>query len=182
MIPLALSPALPLAVAGRGRLAEARHGRLFAAGAAPLFFTDEPPPPGVDPVLVRARLPSAADIAALSVLWVAGLPDAEAAPLAEAARAVRCLVNVEDRVALCDFHSMAEVRRGDLVLAISTGGASPGLASRLRARLESEFGPEWAERLARLKAKRNRWRAMGLAPGEVGRLTEAAIMAKGWLG
>ena len=51
------------------------------------------------------------------------------------------LVNVEDRPALCDFHSVAEVRRGDLLLTVSTGGASPGLAARIRARLAAEFGP-----------------------------------------
>lgn len=181
MIPLALVPdALPLAVAGRGPLAAGRHARLIAAGAQPLFFSDEPAP-DIAPDLTRPRLPDPSDLATLRILWVAGLPDAEAGPLAQAARAARCLVNVEDRTPWCDFFSVAEVRRGDLLLAISTGGASPGLASRLRARLETEFGPEWADRLARLKVKRNRWRAMGLPMGEVGRLTEAAITAKNWL-
>ena len=37
------------------------------------------------------------------------------------------------------------VRRGDLVLTVSTGGGSPTLAAVLRERLEAEFGPEWAE-------------------------------------
>ena len=56
---------------------------------------------------------------------------------------------------------MAEVRRGDLLLTVSTGGASPGLAARIRARLAAEFGPEWAERVALLRRHRAAWRRKG---------------------
>ncbi len=179
MLPIALSPALPVAVAGRGRLAQARHARLRTAGLAPAFFSDAPAPG--DPDGAVPRLPGPAELAALRLLWVAGLPDDAAGALAAAARAARVLVNVEDRTDWCDFHSLAEVRRGDLVLAVSTGGQAPGLASRLRARLEAEFGPEWAGRLAQLGAKRQRWRARGLPAATLARLTNAAIDAKGWL-
>jgi precorrin-2 dehydrogenase/sirohydrochlorin ferrochelatase len=48
------------------------------------------------------------------------------------------------------------VRRGDLVIAIATGGRSPALARRLRERLEGEFGPEWAEALRVLHEARER--------------------------
>ncbi len=179
MLPIALSPALPVAVAGRSRLAQARHARLRTAGLAPAFFTDAPTPG--DPEGAIPRLPGPADLAALRLLWVAGLDDDLAGQLASAARAARVLVNVEDRPDWCDFHSLAEVRRGDLVLAVSTGGHAPGLASRLRARLEADFGPEWAGRLAQLKAKRRRWRGQGLGPAKLSSLTNAAIDAKGWL-
>ena len=43
------------------------------------------------------------------------------------------------------FVSPTTIRRGDLLLTVSTGGSSPTLASVLRERLEAEFGPEWAE-------------------------------------
>src|SRR5262249_48668359 len=36
------------------------------------------------------------------------------------------------------------VRRGDLTIAVSTGGRSPALARRLREAFDDEFGPEWA--------------------------------------
>ncbi len=88
------------------------------------------------------------------------------------------LVNVEDRPALCDFHSVAAVRRGDLLLTVSTGGASPGLAARIRARLATEFGPEWAERVALLRSRRDAWRRDG---EDVGDLTDALLRANGWL-
>src|SRR5262249_60100697 len=93
--------------------------------------------------------------------WSAGLRDEEAADLAALARRERVLVNVEDRPLLCDFHSVAAVHRGDLLLTVSTGGASPGLAARIRARLAAEFGPEWAERVALLRAQRDGWRRNG---------------------
>jgi len=39
----------------------------------------------------------------------------------------------------------ASIRRGDLVLTVSTLGASPTLASLMREDIEQEYGPEWAE-------------------------------------
>ena len=53
-------------------------------------------------------------------------------------------VNVVDNVALCTFIAPSIVRRGDLVLAISTGGSAPAMAVRIRERLEGEFGEEYA--------------------------------------
>jgi siroheme synthase-like protein len=50
-----------------------------------------------------------------------------------------------DDVANCDFAAPAIVRRGDLVVAVGTGGRAPALASRLRAELADRFGPEWTE-------------------------------------
>src|SRR4029453_611993 len=55
------------------------------------------------------------------------------------------LVNVMDDVPNCDFAAPAIVRRGDLVVAIGTGGRAPALASRLRAELSERFGPGWTE-------------------------------------
>jgi precorrin-2 dehydrogenase/sirohydrochlorin ferrochelatase len=87
-------------------------------------------------------------------------------------------VNAEDRPELCDFHSVAEVRRGDLLLTVSTGGASPGLAARIRARLAAEYGPEWADRLNLLRGRRAAWRQDG---NDVKALTDALLGANGWL-
>ncbi len=55
-------------------------------------------------------------------------------------------VNVADRPALCDFIVPAIVDRGDVVVAVSTSGASPTLATVLRGRIEAAL----PERIANL--------------------------------
>jgi precorrin-2 dehydrogenase/sirohydrochlorin ferrochelatase len=65
-------------------------------------------------------------------------------------------VNVADDPELCTFIVPAQVRRGDLSLAISTGGASPALARKLRQELQQQFGPEYRPYLALLKGLRAR--------------------------
>jgi precorrin-2 dehydrogenase/sirohydrochlorin ferrochelatase len=57
----------------------------------------------------------------------------------------RCLVNVVDVPELCSFIVPSVVRRGGLQLAISTGGAAPAVAKRLRKRLSAELGEEWGD-------------------------------------
>ena len=84
--------------------------------------------------------------------------------MAADARAAGALVNVVDRPALCDFIVPAQVRRGALVIAISTGGASPMLARRLRERLQREFGAEYETYLAVMREVRADLLARGLAP------------------
>ena len=135
---------------------------------------------GVDAVNVAIESSDAA-LHSLSVLFIAGLERSKAAELARRARAVGVLVNVEDVPALCDFHVPAVVRRGNLILTVSTGGRAPGLARRLREWLQRRFGPEWDEHLEILGAARAGWRADGLPPDEVSRRTGDLIENKGWL-
>ncbi len=55
------------------------------------------------------------------------------------------LLNIADAPALCDFTVPASIIRGDLLITISTGGKSPGLAKKIRSNLENEFGKEYAD-------------------------------------
>ena len=180
MIAIALDPTVaPVAVAGRGAAALRRFVSLRADGAHRLLlFSDQPHGMDVPAEALRPRLPNPDDLDSLRALWIAGLPDGEAAALAALARARHVLVNVEDRPGLCDFHSVAEVRRGDLLLTVSTSGASPRLAARIRARLASEYGANWADRLDLLRARRSAWRQQG---GDLSALTDALLEANGWL-
>jgi uroporphyrin-III C-methyltransferase len=52
-----------------------------------------------------------------------------------------------DDVPNCDFIAPALVRRGDVTVAISTGGRSPAMARRTRERLEHALPPFWGDLL-----------------------------------
>jgi len=70
-----------------------------------------------------------------AVFAATGLADVDAR-VAEAARAVGVPVNVADRAELSSFIVPAIVERDPVVIGISTGGAAPVLASRLREAIE----------------------------------------------
>ena len=53
------------------------------------------------------------------------------------------LINAVDQPADCSFIVPSVVRRGDLLMAISTSGKSPALARKIRKMLDSQFGSEY---------------------------------------
>ena len=168
MLPIVLTPGdLRVAVTGAGEALNSRLAMLQSAG--------------ISPARLEATAVSDQALASLRLLFVAGLEEGVSRELATRARRARVLVNVEDMPHLCDFHVPAQVRRGDLLLTVSTGGRSPGLSGVLRELLEEKFGAEWESRLDGLAQARARWRAAGLAPAEVARQTRAFLDGKGWL-
>lgn len=185
MIPIALDPRhARLAVAGNGALALRRLVLLRAAGAAEaVLFADAPSEElaAEAGLFLRSHLPEAAELAELHALWIVDVPEQKAGELAAQARALRVLVNVEDRPPFCDFHSVAEVRRGDLLLTVSTNGAAPGLAGAIRRNLENCFSPEWDGRVAEIAALRAGWRAEGIAMPEAARRISAIVEDRCWL-
>ncbi|MFQ5329574.1 MAG: bifunctional precorrin-2 dehydrogenase/sirohydrochlorin ferrochelatase [Thermodesulfobacteriota bacterium] len=62
----------------------------------------------------------------------------------EEAERAGVLLNVVDDPALCDFITPAVVRRGSLLVAVSTSGRSPAIARKIRGELEALFGEEYA--------------------------------------
>jgi len=74
----------------------------------------------------------------------------------EDAEARSMLVNVVDVPPLCNFILPAIVRTGPLAIAISTAGASPALAKRIKAQVAEEFGEPYA-RLAVLLNDARGW-------------------------
>lgn len=54
-----------------------------------------------------------------------------------------------------DFVTMATVRRGELLLALTTGGAGPALTARLKREIEAQFGEEWGAYAALLREMRD---------------------------
>lgn len=158
MIPIYLDPSLArIALIGRGALTVRRLTWLQQGGAAPEVWSDEPSEAllgASDNTLLR-RLPTDAELRDYQAIWIGDLPYERAELLANAARSAGVLVNVEDVVDLCDFHTPAVVRRGRLTLAAGTGGASPAVARAARERLEQAFPAAWEpalEEIARARA------------------------------
>lgn len=100
-----------------------------------------------------------ADQARLAFVALEDAGSAEAAALRLKQRGM--LVNVADQPDLCDFTLPSLLERGDVLVAVSTGGASAGLAKQLRLRLEgllpSSLGKLAAELSAAREAMRERW-------------------------
>lgn len=184
MIPLALDPScLPSILAGHGSLAIRRLAFLRDNGADPLVFGH--PDDGELAALAgkrwHGRPVELSDLQSARLLFVAGLDDETSRALADLARTNRVLVNVEDVVPLCDFHVPSLLRRGDLLMTVSTGGRSPALARMIRRKLESQFSPVWNTRLTEIAQLRDRLRKNGASAPDVSAETEAYVSGKGWL-
>ena len=70
-------------------------------------------------------------------------------------------INSADDPDRCAFTLPAALRRGDLMVTVSTGGASPALASWLRSHLELSIVPEFEEVVSRLAIERARIHTQG---------------------
>jgi len=173
----------PVILVGTGELLERRLALLDAAGAQVSLYSSDPLE--TLPEAVQGRLvggwPQAGDVAGAALVFGAGLSEADGVALGEMAREQGTLVNIEDVKPLCDFHMPSLVRRGDLLVTVSTGGRAPGLARKLRRFLEGLFGPEWAGRLDQVAAQRNEWRQAGNTLPEVARKTDEFVDQQGWL-
>jgi precorrin-2 dehydrogenase/sirohydrochlorin ferrochelatase len=66
------------------------------------------------------------------------------------------LCNVADRPQACNFILPALVKRGDLIIAVSTSGQSPAFAKKIRKDLEKQYGDEYAQFLKLMGAVRKK--------------------------
>jgi precorrin-2 dehydrogenase/sirohydrochlorin ferrochelatase len=133
-------------VVGGGPVAARKAKALAEAGAqvvavAPAFAVEFESLPNVQ----RLTAPYNATVPAGARVVVAATDDPSVnAAVSRDARAAGVLVNVVDQPELGDFIAPATVDRGDLVVAVSTGGASPALAARLRRELEAAYPADYA--------------------------------------
>lgn len=134
---------------------------------------------GVSPIFVP--LDAQDGLARLALLYIAGAGRAASAALAQRAQAQGVLVNVEDVPELCDFHVPATLRRGELLLTVSSAGRSPALVRIVREWLAERFGAEWGDRVGDIGKRRDGWRAEGLSPGDIAKKTRALVAERKWL-
>lgn len=122
-------------VAGEGPMADRRADLARSAGA--------------DVRRIGAASIEIADFKGAAAAFVATGEVGSDAAVQKLAKAAGVPVNVADRPALCDFILPAIVDRDGVVVAISTGGASPTLATVLRGRIEAAL-PERLGAIAQL--------------------------------
>ncbi|GGG80977.1 precorrin-2 dehydrogenase/sirohydrochlorin ferrochelatase family protein [Edaphobacter dinghuensis] len=147
--------ARPCVVIGAGNLAESKIESLQAANARITVIAPE--------ASERIRsLAAAGEIELLQRPYVDGdltgsflvvaatnVPSVNRAVFAEAtAKGVLC--NAVDDPPFCDFYFPSVVRRGDLQIAISTAGASPALAQKIRKDINAQLPLDAGEWLADL--------------------------------
>jgi len=156
-------------VVGGGAIAVRRIKALLEAGAVVTAISPKPPPELMTLVknaniTLLTREYRDGDMAS-SVLVFAATDDAalDERISGEAARR-RIPVNVADSPLLCSFIVPAVVKRGELQIAISTGGASPALSRHFREELENRYGPEYGQMVEVLRAARHWLRAEKIDP------------------
>lgn len=184
MLPIVLDIAeRKVVVAGRGLAAQQRfeYARDAGAGQLALYVIDQDGWACHAEAALYERLPVRADLAGAAVVLIAGLPAEDTARLAALARGVGALVNAEDQPEFCDFHVPALVRRGELLITVSTGGGAPGLSQHIRSHLQQLFGPEWTQHVRTVAAARARWREEGVPKADITRRTRELVEREGWL-
>jgi precorrin-2 dehydrogenase/sirohydrochlorin ferrochelatase len=157
-------------VVGGGSVATRKVSGLLAAGARVTVISPELSPELTNlveqgQIAFVERAYREGDLAgAWLVIAATGEPQVNQQVWQEAERR-GCLVNVVDDPAHCNFIVPAVLRRGEMMITISTGGASPALARRLRERLESVIGPEYGDLAALLAELRPHLQARFPDPG-----------------
>jgi siroheme synthase-like protein len=146
-------------VVGGGAVAERKVGDLLAGGARPIVIS-----PSLTQALDAwaaagriehlARVYEPGDLAGAFLAVAATGDRATNAAVAAEGERLGILANVADDPAAGNFHTVAAVRSGDLLLAVSTGGGSPALSAHIRRELAERYGGEYARLLGILRALR----------------------------
>lgn len=154
-------------VVGGGAVARRKVNGLLEAGASVIVVAPHiaDMPPGAQCV----HRPFTPDDLADAALVIAATDDAAVnAAVAEEAHTRRIWVNVVDAPEAGNCILPAVVRRGAFQLAISTGGASPAFARRLRRQLAQAYGAEYGELVELLWRLRQAWEPLASAAGVSG--------------
>jgi precorrin-2 dehydrogenase/sirohydrochlorin ferrochelatase len=145
----------PCSVIGAGEIAESKIDSLLTAEArvtviAPKASARIVAMADAGEIVLHQREYAQGDLAGhFLVVAATNNPAVNRAVFAEA-EAAGILINAVDDPPFCDFYFPSVVRRGDLQIAISTAGASPALAQRLRKEIDALLPLDTGEWLAEL--------------------------------
>jgi precorrin-2 dehydrogenase/sirohydrochlorin ferrochelatase len=144
-------------VLGGGGVAARRVEALLAGGAQVVVVAPEIGPEIDtlrDRVTLLVRAYSREDLKGAFLVIAATNDSAINAQVARDAAVEGCLLNDADEPDRGDIIFPAVVRRGDLVVSVTTGGASPALSAEIRGEIERQFGPEYEKYLSLLAESR----------------------------
>jgi precorrin-2 dehydrogenase/sirohydrochlorin ferrochelatase len=160
----------PVLVVGGGPVAEGKVEGLLAAGATVTVVSPTVTPrlagwvaAGRIEHLARAYQPG--DLAGRRLALVATGDPAVSGAVAAEGRERGIWVNAADEPARCDFILPAVIRRGRLVVAVSTGGASPAAARAIREELEGYLTEDHAMLVELAADAREDLRRRAASPG-----------------
>lgn len=147
-------------VVGGGEVAARKVGSLLEAGASvtvisPMLCDALVKRSAAGEVKYVARAYQSGDLATAFLAYAATDDDEVHEEIAREAEERGTLLNVVDRPRWCNFFVPSIARRGDIAVAVSTGGASPALARRVREEIERFIGPQY-ERAALLLGRLRR--------------------------
>jgi precorrin-2 dehydrogenase/sirohydrochlorin ferrochelatase len=148
-------------VVGGGAVGTRKVKTLMECGARVTVVSPDPKPQltrlaSEDSVTLKKRAYRNDDLSGMFL--VIGATDDERLnrQISKDAEQAHILCNIADRPEVCNFILPSIVRRGDLVITISTSGKSPALAKHLRQKLETQFGREYADFLLLMGAIRKK--------------------------
>jgi siroheme synthase-like protein len=142
-------------VVGGGEIANRKARKLLEARAEVVVISPEVTPELASMAVEVHRRPyREGDLQGAFLAFAATDRRAVNAAVGREAQERGILVNVADKPAEGNFALPSTLRRGRLQVAVSTGGASPTLARRIRQELEGAFGFEWAEVVEELSRAR----------------------------
>jgi len=139
----------PVLVVGGGEVAEGKVAGLLAADARVTVVSPTVTPrlaewAGAGRIRHTPRAYRSGDLAGYHLTLVATEQRDVSGAVAAEGRARGVWVNAADEPARCDFILPAVIRRGRLVVAVSTGGASPAAARAIREELEGHLTEDHA--------------------------------------
>lgn len=130
-------------VVGGGTVGRRKAAAALAGGATVRVVDPEPPPEDWNGgAWIRDRYRDE-HLDGMVLVFAAATPEVNARVVSDANRR-GLLVNSATDPATGDFVLPAVVRRGDLTIAVATGGAAPALARRIREKLEAEYDEPFA--------------------------------------
>lgn len=142
-------------VVGGGAVGSRKVSALLAAGAV-VHVVDPRALPNLPPEVTHLCEAYRTEHLTGAALAFACATPAVNAQVVTDAKACGAWVNAASAPEEGNFTLPAVVRRGDFVLAVGTGGASPALARRVREKLEAEYDDafaEWVRLLAEVRAE-----------------------------